>query len=143
MKIPLFFSSLGSRSIAWVLAGLIGSVPLYATSASASEPDLKSLAECISESGAKFYGAYWCPFCARQLKYFGEHAELLPYIECSEKGSTDMLPKCERFMGLPTWTFVNHIPREGVLTPEALATTTGCPLVSKDPKTEGPTVTHP
>jgi len=22
-----------------------------------------ALAECLTESGAKFYGAYWCPHC--------------------------------------------------------------------------------
>jgi thiol-disulfide isomerase/thioredoxin len=116
------------------LAGLLGGAALFVSSASASETDLKHLAQCISESGAEFYGAYWCPYCHKQNQYFGEYADLLPYIECSEKGSRDMITKCERIMGLPTWKFATRIPREGVLTPETLAKDTGCPLTpTSDP----------
>jgi thiol-disulfide isomerase/thioredoxin len=39
-------------------------------------------AQCITNSGAKFYGAYWCPHCQKQKAEFGKSAKLLPYIEC-------------------------------------------------------------
>ena len=113
---------------------LVGGIALDASSASASEKDLKRLAECISESGAEFYGAHWCPYCAKQKAYFGEYADLLPYIECSDPGSGEMLPKCEGILGMPTWKIPNHIPREAVLTPEKLAEATGCALSSTDQK---------
>lgn len=39
-------------------------------------------ASCITNSGAKFYGAYWCPHCQAQKAEFGKSAKKLPYIEC-------------------------------------------------------------
>lgn len=39
-------------------------------------------AQCITNSGAKFYGAYWCPHCQKQKAEFGKSASKLPYIEC-------------------------------------------------------------
>ncbi len=39
-------------------------------------------ATCISNSGAKFYGAYWCPHCQKQKADFGKSAAKLPYVEC-------------------------------------------------------------
>lgn len=40
-------------------------------------------AQCISDSGAKFYGAYWCSHCAAQKALFGKSVKKLPYVECS------------------------------------------------------------
>lgn len=39
-------------------------------------------AQCITDSGAKFYGAYWCPHCQAQKAEFGKSASKLPYVEC-------------------------------------------------------------
>ena len=44
VRISLLFHSLGSRSTVWLLAGLLGGFPLFASSTSASEIDLKKLA---------------------------------------------------------------------------------------------------
>lgn len=44
-----------------------------------------ALAKHLKESGAKFYGAFWCPHCQKQKQTFGKEAmEFVPYIECSE-----------------------------------------------------------
>ena len=39
-----------------------------------------NLAQCINNSGAKFYGAFWCPHCQATKAMFGKSAKLLPYV---------------------------------------------------------------
>ncbi len=36
-----------------------------------------SLAHCITQSGATFYGAFWCPHCRDQKTKFGTGAQYL------------------------------------------------------------------
>ena len=63
------------------------------------------LADHLSESGAKMYGAYWCPNCANQKEYFGGAAGRIPYIECDPDGF-DAQPELCWDMGIdvyPTW----------------------------------------
>ncbi len=54
-----------------------------------------TFAQCISDSGTKFYGTYWCPHCAAQKAIFGKSAKKLPYVECAlqgeEKAASDKL----------------------------------------------------
>ncbi len=40
-------------------------------------------AQCIEKSGAKFYGAYWCPHCQKQKSWFKGGKNALPYVECA------------------------------------------------------------
>jgi thiol-disulfide isomerase/thioredoxin len=49
-----------------------------------------AFAQCISDSGAKFYGAYWCPHCQAQKLLFGKSVEKLPYVECALQGQEKM-----------------------------------------------------
>lgn len=62
------------------------------------------LAQCIKDSGAKFYGAFWCPHCQAQKKLFGGAAKYLPYIECSTPGH-EQTQECKdkKIEGYPTW----------------------------------------
>jgi thiol-disulfide isomerase/thioredoxin len=48
-------------------------------------------AQCITNSGAKFYGAYWCPHCQKQKSEFGKSAKKLPYIECDTLNNKEKL----------------------------------------------------
>ncbi len=41
------------------------------------------LAQCITDSGTKFYGAFWCSHCQNQKALFGGAKDLLPYVECA------------------------------------------------------------
>ena len=50
------------------------------------DPYLKALATHLQESGARFYGAYWCPACQEQKVLFTASAERLPYVECTPGG---------------------------------------------------------
>lgn len=69
--------------------------------------ELDSFAQCIKDSGAKYYGAFWCPNCKNQEALFGRSAKLLPRIECSTPDGKGQLPVCEEagIKGYPTWEF--------------------------------------
>lgn len=59
---------------------------LFDPAAGPEKPYLKALAVHLRESGARFYGAYWCPTCQRQKDLFEASAERLPYVECTPDG---------------------------------------------------------
>lgn len=63
------------------------------------------LAEYLTETGAKMYGAYWCPHCARQKQLFGQAAHLIPYIECDPRGANANVDLCQTIgiAAYPTW----------------------------------------
>src|SRR5262245_1782677 len=70
------------------------------------DPKVRALAEHLSESGALFYGASWCPHCQEQKMLFGASVSRLPYIECSPAGpNTPQAPSCNRagVQSYPTW----------------------------------------
>lgn len=81
------------------------------------------LAQGIADSGAKFYGAFWCPNCQEQKAQFGKSARLLPYIECSTPDSKGQLKVCadEKITAYPTWIFADGSVRQGVLTRDELS----------------------
>ncbi|MEM7467325.1 MAG: vitamin K epoxide reductase family protein [Pseudomonadota bacterium] len=75
-------------------------------SAGPEDPYLKALAIHLEQSGAKFYGAYWCPHCQLQKSAFGASGKRLPYVECTPSGpkgprATDCLTA--EIAGYPTW----------------------------------------
>ena len=63
------------------------------------------LAEYLSNTGAKMYGAYWCPHCARQKQLFGNAASYIPYIECDARGVNAQVNLCNTvgINAYPTW----------------------------------------
>ena len=86
-----------------------------------------SFAQCISDSGAKFYGADWCPTCNDQKAIFADSAKLLPYVECSLPNRTQNLGcKKEGIEAYPTWKFVDGTENVGMLSFDQLAEKTGC-----------------
>jgi thiol-disulfide isomerase/thioredoxin len=64
-------------------------------------------AQCLTEKGAKFYGAFWCPHCQAQKALFGKSKEFLPYIECSTPDTKGQLQICKdkNIQSYPTWSF--------------------------------------
>jgi thiol-disulfide isomerase/thioredoxin len=87
-----------------------------------------AFAQCITNSGAKFYGAFWCPHCQAQKKLFGASAKDLPYVECSTPDGQAQLPICKEknISSYPTWVFADGTISTGELTFEQLAEKTGC-----------------
>jgi thiol-disulfide isomerase/thioredoxin len=94
--------------------------------------ELDELAKCIKDSGAKFYGTYWCPFCKSQKEQFASSARFLPYVECAKPGGQGTNPLCknEDIKGYPTWIFADGSRLSSELSPVALAEKTGCNLVN-------------
>lgn len=94
-----------------------------------SPEKLEALAKCLSETGAKFYGAFWCGWCNKQKELFGEAAQHLPYVECSDEETRQMLPECQQagVTSFPTWEFEGE-KVSGFKDLEGLAKLSGCPF---------------
>jgi hypothetical protein len=107
------------RSILFVTA-LLGSCFAHAG-------EMDQFAKCISKSGARYYGAHWCPVCAKQNAIFGDAWKKLPYIECSKRGSRERLARCENVPGFPFWVFEDGGGYAGLLSVPLLAEFTHCP----------------
>ncbi|MEM9817738.1 MAG: vitamin K epoxide reductase family protein [Cyanobacteria bacterium P01_D01_bin.6] len=109
-----------------VQAGAPGEVgPPVSTSSGASEI---ALAQHLSDTGAKMYGAWWCPHCHDQKQLFGlAAAKAIPYVECAEDGQNSQSSLCRSVTGLtgfPTWE-VNGELLVGGQTLETLADASG------------------
>lgn len=89
-----------------------------------------TFAQCINDSGAKFYGAFWCPHCENQKALFGKSEKHLPYIECSTPDGQGQLQECidANIEGYPTWEFADGERMRGEVSFEALSEKTGCAL---------------
>jgi hypothetical protein len=94
-----------------------------------------ALAKCLTDKGATFYGASWCPVCLRQRRAFGPGFEYLSYVECSSSGGRgNRTSICEErgIQRYPTWTFADGSRQTGLQTLQGLAKKTGCGV--KKPK---------
>jgi hypothetical protein len=91
-----------------------------------------AFAKCLTDRGAKMYGAWWCPHCVEQKEKFAASFEYAPYVECGIKGRTSgqaQVCKDENVKGYPTWQFPPTGERvERVFTLQELSDRTGCPL---------------
>ncbi|MEK7464216.1 MAG: hypothetical protein AAB617_00350 [Patescibacteria group bacterium] len=87
-------------------------------------------AQCLKESGATFYGAFWCPHCQTQKKMFGGAQKLLPYVECSTPDGQGQLDICKAkgIKGYPTWEFKDGSRETNVFSFEELSLKTNCSL---------------
>jgi len=111
------------------LVPITGINDLYEETLSTGEEDLAGFANCLTESGAKFYGAYWCSHCQAQKEGFGESSELIPYVECDQNGPNSQVELCSEvgITGFPTW-IINGEKYMGKQSHEDLAKLTGCKL---------------
>ena len=91
-----------------------------------------AFAQCLTEQGAMFYGAFWCPHCQEQKAMFGRSKDKLPYTECSAPNGQDQLDVCKEagIKGYPTWVFKDGSRLSGPQQLSALAEKTGCVLPS-------------
>jgi len=95
-----------------------------------SNPEDVRLARHLKETGAKFYGAFWCSHCLDQKLQFGREAYTeLPYVECFPDGwrrgtPIDSQCKAANVQGFPTWVIDGKI-YEGDRTFEELAKASG------------------
>lgn len=99
------------------------------TELATSESKVVQLAQCIKESGAVFYGAFWCPHCRQQKDLFGKEAmAALTYVECStpDGKSQTQICKDKKIESYPTWEFKDGTRSTGVQTFAQLAEKTSC-----------------
>lgn len=86
-----------------------------------------ALAEHLTETGAKMYGAFWCPHCFDQKLLFGEEAsKKINYIECDPAGIDPQPNVCQAagITSYPTWE-INGELYPGTQSLERLAELTG------------------
>lgn len=83
--------------------------------------------QCLTDAGAKFYGAYWCPHCQAQKKVLG-NSKKIPYVECSTPDGKGQTPLCieKKIDGYPTWIFADGSIGDGEQTIEELSAKTSC-----------------
>jgi hypothetical protein len=117
--------------IALLILGVIATVVFRGTGGRAViTGQYDAFAQCIKDSGATFYGAFWCPHCQAQKKMFGASAKLLPYVECSTLDGKSQVPACTEkgVSSYPTWEFADGSRLTGEVPLTQLAEKTGCVL---------------
>ena len=65
-----------------------------------------ALAQHLSATGAKKYGAFWCPHCNEQKQLFGKEAFAdVDYVECDPQGENPQRDVCmaKGVQSFPTW----------------------------------------
>jgi len=108
-----------------VLALHFGGV--FDPAAGPEKPQLKALAVHLGESGARFFGTYWCPNCQQQKALFEASAERLPYVECTPGGRGGPVnPACvaNEVTNYPTW-IIRGSRHTGVISVAELARLSG------------------
>jgi uncharacterized membrane protein/glutaredoxin len=71
-----------------------------------SAPANVALAEHLTDTGAKMYGAFWCPHCKDQKELFGRQAfNKIDYVECDPAGENPRTQMCidAGIQRYPTW----------------------------------------
>lgn len=119
------------KYVTWgvILLLVVGGIFFLRSSNAEGAEAKEQLAKCLTDKGAKFYGAYWCPHCNNQKALFGNAAKFIPYIECADPANQGVQnPVCtdEGITGYPTWTFEDGSQLSGEVPLEKLASQAGC-----------------
>ncbi len=96
---------------------------LFDAAAGPEKPAIAALADHLTTTDAKFYGAFWCPRCQQQKDLFEASVKRLPYVECSPQGRQGPTnPACtiRNIRDYPTW-IVNGNRHTGVMSLARLA----------------------
>lgn len=89
-------------------------------------------ARCLTNKGAKMYGAYWCPHCKNQKELFGSSWRLVDYVECAIPNQPGQTGVCQpaNIQVYPTWVFSDGNRVTGEMSFEQLSQQTGCPFTT-------------
>jgi thiol-disulfide isomerase/thioredoxin len=117
--------------IVLVIGGLLAARHFSPGAGSNRVTEFDTFAQCLSDAGATFYGAFWCPHCQEQKALF-DNSSTLPYIECSMPNGQTQTQICidEAITGYPTWRFSDGSELNGVQQLSDLAEKTNCELTS-------------
>ena len=103
---------------------VIGNVEVLGQSSGNSTSSPLRLAQHLKAIGVRFYGAWTCPACKRQLNLFGlSDIDAVPYIECNKPEKYPDQAKLCRNADLrvyPTWELSDGSRLEGVQSLETL-----------------------
>lgn len=116
--------------IGLLILGTVAAVLLQSKSTPSGPGKYDTLAQCIANSGATFYGAFWCPHCQAEKALFGSSVHLLPYVECSTSDASGQTQICidKKITEYPTWVFKDGSILSGTIPLAQLAQKTGCTL---------------
>ena len=93
-QVKIFVAIIGLLILGTVAAVLINSKP----STPAGPSKYQALAQCIKDSGATFYGAFWCPHCQAEEADFQmtrqQLADIGLYTECSTADASGQTQIC-------------------------------------------------
>ena len=111
----------------FILAGCSNELTGGTTASVESEVN-DNLAKCITESGAKMYGAFWCGHCKSQKAMFGDSWKFINYIECSSPDGRGQTNVCANagITGYPTWEFADGTRKSGAIPLEELKRISNC-----------------
>jgi len=113
-----------------VIVASVGAIAWYRSREKNVPPDNRAtLAQCLTDKGAKMYGAYWCPHCQAQKKMFGKGFSKVTYVECAQPGNPQVQTQACRDAGVesyPTWIFAGGDRVSGEQSLEDLAKKAGC-----------------
>ena len=95
----------------------------------ASTTQALNLSEHLSRIGARFYGAWTCPACVRQMELFGKQAAVLvPYVECrmpEQRPKEAAACREAEVRAYPTWLLPDGQRKEGVQSIDELSRWSG------------------
>src|SRR3989344_1139331 len=113
-------------TIGLVLLPLI--IYVLVASPKVSRGNYDQLAQCLTDKGAKMYGAYWCSHCQNQKRMFGPSFSKINSIECSLPDGKTQTQACQEagIKSYPTWEFGDGSRLEGEVSLETLAQKTNC-----------------
>lgn len=100
---------------------------IFDPAAGPEKPQLKALAIHLSDSGAHFFGTYWCPTCQQQKALFEASADRLPYVECTpggRNGPVSVVCAMNDIKSYPTW-IIGGVRHTGIVSPSDLARLSG------------------
>lgn len=100
---------------------------IFDAAAGPEKPAIAALSDHLTDTDAKFYGAFWCPRCQQQKDLFEASVKRLPYVECSPQGRQGPTnPACtvRNISNYPTW-IIKDRRHTGVLSLERLADLSG------------------
>ncbi|MDR3519527.1 MAG: thioredoxin domain-containing protein [Candidatus Pacebacteria bacterium] len=126
-QVKIFLSIIGL-----LILGTIAAVLLQPKSTPAAPGKYEALAQCIKDSGATFYGAFWCPHCQAEEADFQMTRQALAaiglYTECSTADGTAQTQVCidKKIQSYPTWVFKDGSTLTGTIPLAQLAQKTGC-----------------
>ncbi|MCD8495106.1 MAG: hypothetical protein LRY41_02765 [Candidatus Pacebacteria bacterium] len=91
-----------------------------------------AFAQCLTDNGVTYYGAFWCPNCQAQGEMFGKSKKFINYVECStpQRGQKTVCREAG-ITSYPTWD-IGSVRLEGVQSFETLAMISGCALPGQE-----------